>query len=111
MGGIALASSVHVVFVLAFLFGAAQIVLAQTALVSVHAATPDVMRGRVMGLWVLTFQGSSLFGALLSGWLADAVGVRAAMLVGAVALGPAGSVGVVAIRRASWRLGPAAATG
>jgi MFS family permease len=111
VGGLALASSVNIVFVLAFLFGAAQIVLAQNALVSVHSATPDALRGRVMGLWVMTFQGSSLFGALLSGWLADAVGVRAAMLVGAVALGLVGGVAVVAIRRASWRLGPAAATG
>ena len=96
---------------LAFLLGAAQIVVAQNALVSVHSASPDVLRGRVMGIWVMVFQGSSLFGSVLAGGLADAFGIRAAMLVGAVALAAVGLVAVVAIRRASWRLVPTGASG
>ena len=44
------------------------------------------LRGRVMGLWVTIFQGSGLFGALLSGWLAEVLGVRSAMLTGALLL-------------------------
>jgi MFS family permease len=109
VAGLAIASSVNVAFVLAFLLGAAQITLAQNALVSVHSATPDALRGRVMGLWVTCFQGSSLFGSLLAGWLADAFGVRAAMLCSATALALIGLVAVVAIRRASWRLAPVGA--
>jgi predicted MFS family arabinose efflux permease len=109
VGGIALAGSAAVVFVFAFLLGAAQITLAQNALVSVHSATPDALRGRVMGLWVTVFQGSGLFGSLLSGGLADALGVRPAMLVSALALAGVGLVAFVGIRRASWRLAPAAA--
>lgn len=109
VGGIALTGSAAVVFVFAFLLGAAQITLAQNALVSVHSATPDALRGRVMGLWVTVFQGSGLFGSLLSGGLADALGVRPAMLVSALALAGIGLVAFVGIRRASWRLAPAAA--
>ena len=109
VAGIGLAQSTEVVFVLAFLLGAAQITLAQNALVSVHSATPDALRGRVMGIWVMTFQGSSLFGSLLSGWLADVFGVRSAMLLGALALAIIGSLAIVAIRRADWRLTPAGA--
>jgi MFS family permease len=108
VAGIGLARSTEVVFVLAFLLGAAQISLAQNALVSVHSATPDVLRGRVMGIWVMTFQGSSLFGAVLSGWLADLFGVRSSMLIAALVLGLVGSVAILAIRRADWRLTPAA---
>ena len=108
VAGIGLARSTEVVFVLAFLLGAAQISLAQNALVSVHSATPDVLRGRVMGIWVMTFQGSSLFGAVLSGWLADLFGVRSSMLIAALALALVGSVAILAIRRADWRLTPAA---
>jgi MFS family permease len=108
VAGIGLTRSTEVVFVLAFLLGAAQISLAQNALVSVHSATPDVLRGRVMGIWVMTFQGSSLFGAVLSGWLADLFGVRSSMLIAALVLGLVGSVAIVAIRRADWRLTPAA---
>ena len=67
VAGLAMATSVTVVFGLAFLLGAAQITLAQNALVSVHSATPDALRGRVMGLWVTCFQGSSLFGSILAG--------------------------------------------
>jgi len=111
VGGMAIATSAEVVFVLAFLLGAAQITLAQNALVSVHSATPDTLRGRVMGLWVTCFQGSSLFGSILAGWLADSFGVRAAMLFGASALALIGLVAVVAIRRASWRLTPVGASG
>lgn len=107
VAGIAVAGSANVAFLFAFLLGAAQIVLAQNALVSVHSATPDLLRGRVMGIWVMTFQGSSLFGAVLSGWLADAFGVRAAMLWGAISLAAVGLLAVLAIRRASWRLAPA----
>jgi MFS family permease len=111
VAGIGLAQWSTLVFVFAFLLGASQIVLAQNALVSVHSATPDDLRGRVMGIWVMTFQGSSLFGSFLSGWLADLLGVRTAMLAGALALALIGVGATVAIRRADWRVAPAKAAG
>jgi predicted MFS family arabinose efflux permease len=110
LAAIALAQSANAVFVLAFLLGAAQITLAQNALVSVHNATPDRLRGRVMGIWVMTFQASSLLGSVATGWLAQAFGVRNAMLLGALALAVVGALAIVAIRRADWRLSPASSS-
>ena len=78
--------SATVVYILAFVLGAAQIALGQNALVSVHGATPDQLRGRVIGIWVMAFQAASLIGAFLAGVVADLVGVRAAMLAGALVL-------------------------
>ena len=111
LAGVAMAQSTTLVFIFAFLLGAAQIVLFQNALVSVHAATPDDLRGRVMGIWVMTFQASSLFGAILAGWVADVLGVRPAMLAAAFALALIGLAATVAIRRADWRTQPARAAG
>ena len=104
--GLAIVQVVAVAFFIAFLLGAAQITLAQNALVSVQSSTPDRLRGRVMGIWVMTFQGSSLFGAILAGSLAEIMGIRGAMFVGAVALGAVGIVAVLALRRIDWRLAP-----
>jgi MFS family permease len=111
VAGLSLVPSANAAFVLAFLLGGAQITLAQNALVSVHSATPDALRGRVMGLWVTCFQGSSLFGSIMAGWVAEAFGVRLAMLGAAVALAIIGLVAVLAIRRASWRVAPLATAG
>jgi MFS-type transporter involved in bile tolerance (Atg22 family) len=60
-----------------------------------------------MGIWVMTFQASSLFGAILSGWLAEAVGVRGALFAGAIALALVGFVAIYALRRVDWHLRPA----
>jgi MFS family permease len=106
VAGVALAQSTTIVYIFAFLLGAAQISLGQNALVSVHGATPDALRGRVIGLWVMTFQASSLIGAFLAGWFAEMMGVRAAMLAGAFALALVGLAATVAIRRADWRMAP-----
>jgi predicted MFS family arabinose efflux permease len=95
-------------FVIAFLLGAAQITLAQNALVSVQRATPDALRGRVMGIWVMVFQGSSLFGAILAGWVAELAGVREALLVSAGALAVIAILSALALRHVTWRLDPTA---
>jgi predicted MFS family arabinose efflux permease len=108
--GMGLTASHTVVYMLAFLLGAAQITLAQNALVSVHSATPDEVRGRVMGIWVMTFQGSSLFGAILAGVLADLMGVRGAMVAAGCALAVIGLAASAAIRRADWRMAPVVAS-
>ena len=93
-------------FVFAFLMGAAQITVAQNALVSVQQATPDDIRGRVMGLWVMVFQGSSLFGAILAGFMAELAGVRTAFFISAVALGLITLAVAVGLRNVHWRSSP-----
>ena len=110
VAGIGLTTSSTLVYVLAFMLGAAQITLAQNALISVHSATADEVRGRVMGLWVMTFQGSSLLGAILAGVLADIFGVRAAMVVAGFGLAVIGAGASVAIGRADWRMQPVRST-
>jgi MFS family permease len=104
VGLVALAESTAVVYVLAFGLGAAQISLGQNALVSVHGATPDDLRGRVIGVWVMAFQAASLVGAFLAGLVADLVGVRSAMLAGALVLAVVALGATVVIRRADWRM-------
>ena len=49
----------------------------------VQRRIPDELRGRVMALWGLAFLGSRPLAALLDGLVADALGVRAALLVAA----------------------------
>ena len=106
VAAMALVQSSTIVYILAFLLGAAQISLGQNALVSVHGATPDELRGRVVGLWVMSFQAAGLVGAILAGLAADLVGVRAAMLLGAVALALIGLATTAAILRANWKMTP-----
>jgi MFS family permease len=111
VAGVAVANSSSITYVFAFLLGAAQISLGQNALVSVHGATPDEVRGRVIGIWVMSFQASSLLGAFMAGWVAEMMGVRAAMLAGALALAVLGVGASAVIRRAEWRMVPLGAGG
>jgi MFS family permease len=53
--------------------------------------TPDSLRGRVMGLYSLVFQGFFPFGSLAIGFLADIAGARLAIAGGASVCGIAGS--------------------
>lgn len=99
LGLIASVGLVALAFALAFALGFAQILLIQNALITVQGAAPDALRGRVMGIWVTVFQGSSPFGALLAGALASLVGVRGAMLAGSAALVVVGIVAWVALVR------------
>ena len=89
-----------VAFVISCALGVAQVALVQNALVTVQAATPDALRGRVMGLYVTLFQGTQPFGAFFAGWVAEMVGIRGAMLTGALLLGLVVVGGAIALRRA-----------
>lgn len=69
------------------------------ALIQTHV--PDELRGRVMSVYTLIFQGGMPIGALLTGWLADRVSEPAAVL--SCALVMLVVVGVCQIRRPSMR--------
>lgn len=79
-----------------------QMVAAQALL---QSATPDALRGRVMGIYSTVFLGLGPFGALMLGQLAGAFGPRVAVGVGGVGL----LLGGLLFRRASQghALGPA----
>lgn len=61
-----------------------------TANATIQRRVPDQLRGRVMGLYSLIFQGLSPFGSLGIGALASGVGARAAVLCGAAVCGISG---------------------
>lgn len=52
----------------------------------VQSDVPDPLRGRVMALWSMAFLGSRPVTALATGWLTDAIGVRTALVLSAVAI-------------------------
>ncbi|MGA7161694.1 MAG: MFS transporter [Bacteroidota bacterium] len=62
-----------------------------TANATLQMRTPDHLRGRVMGLYSLVFQGFFPFGSLGLGVLANVVGVRLAVASGACICGISGS--------------------
>lgn len=63
--------------------GWAMILFFTTANTLVQSTTPDALRGRVMGIYSLTFTGTSPLGSLQAGYLADQFGAPIAVRVGA----------------------------
>lgn len=61
----------------------AETTFATQGITLLYALTPARLRGRVMSVQVVMFDGSVPFGYLLLGWLAGAFGVAHALLVGA----------------------------
>jgi len=70
--------------------GFCQILFTTGCNTTLQLATPDALRGRVMGLYALAFAGMTPFGALLIGFVAEHLGVR-------VACGFSGGCGLAAM--------------
>jgi MFS family permease len=77
--GIALSATVPLTVVLLLALGVALTAFASTANTALQLSTPDHLRGRVMGLWMLLFAGSTPFGGYLTGFLAEEIGVQEAI--------------------------------
>lgn len=92
-------SIVAVAYAVAFVLGIAQIAVVQNALVTVQRAAPDAMRSRVMGVYVMVFQGSNPLGAAFAGAVAELFDVRVAMLAAAAILGLVALSGAKLMRR------------
>ena len=65
--------------------GAASVTLAASVNSALQLASDPSMRGRVMALYSIVFLGSTPIGGPLSGWLAEAVDPRAALVMAGVA--------------------------
>ena len=76
--------------------GIALLTFNTTANAVMQLSVPSWMRGRVMGLYMLVFAGSSPIGAPLLGWLAEVFGPRSGLIVGGV-VSLAAVTGVVAV--------------
>jgi MFS family permease len=80
--GLALAPSVAATAALLAALGCCQIVFTTGCNTTLQLATPDALRGRVMGLYAVTFAGMTPFGSLLIGTIAEHLGVRVACVLG-----------------------------
>jgi MFS family permease len=81
--------------------GAASVTFAAGVNSTLQISVEPVMRGRVMALYSIVFLGSTPIGAPLVGWLAEAAGPRAGLLVGAAAALLAAAAAAIALARAS----------
>ncbi|WP_166850518.1 MFS transporter [Isoptericola sp. BMS4] len=83
--------------------GLASLTMMTAANSALQVSTDPVMRGRVMALYVMIFQGATPVGAPIVGWIGEAFGPRWSILVGSIAtfLVAAGAT-VWAVRR--WHL-------
>lgn len=61
------------------------------------------MRGRVMALWAIAFQGTTPIGGPLIGWITSAAGARLALATGGLSCALAAALGLWALRRARAR--------
>lgn len=71
---------------LLLLFGVGVSFVMQNSLANtlLQLVTPDAVRGRVMSLYTLTFQGAMRMGGLQAGLVADSIGAPLAVAIGAV---------------------------
>jgi MFS family permease len=79
-------------------FASVWFMTASTAMMQLHAA--PTMRGRVLALQAIVLIGSTPIGGPILGWVSDAAGARAGVVLGGVAALVAAGWGFVAARRA-----------
>jgi predicted MFS family arabinose efflux permease len=80
--------------------GAATVVFPTLANSAVQLNADPQMRGRVMGMWNVAYQGTTVVGALVIGVVAEYLGVRSALAVGGVVAFVAGLAGWLPLGRA-----------
>ena len=110
MAMLAVSPNQTVAFIVGPLIGIASIAFmtASTALVQTEA--DPAMRGRVLALQAMVFLGSTPIGGPLVGWVAERLGARYAIGLGAVACVAAGLWGVTVARRDGVDYRPEVAT-
>jgi MFS family permease len=81
--------------VLLFVLGLSGIAFMASCNTLLQVSAPDELRGRAMSLYTLAFAGTTPFGALIAGTVAEHWGVPAAFLVGGV-------IGLAAVLSLAW---------
>ena len=94
-----LAPSLALELVALALAGAASITFMSTGNSTLQLTADPSMRGRVMSLWFVAFQGSTPVGGPLVGWIMAAFGARAGLGLGAVTCGVVALMGLFALRQ------------
>jgi MFS family permease len=95
----ALAPNLPVELVALALVGGASIAFMSTGNSTLQLAAAPNMRGRVMSLWFVAFQGSTPIGGPIIGWVMAEAGARAGLSVGAVTCLLVALLGLLAARR------------
>lgn len=99
MAVLAAAPSLTVAYPLSVLVGATSIAFMTTSTAIVQLRADPVMRGRVLALQAMVFLGSTPVGGPILGWICEAWGARAGLLVGAAAALGAGVWGATMVKR------------
>jgi MFS family permease len=87
------------------LAGGASIAFMSTGNSTLQLGAAPNMRGRVMSLWFVAFQGSTPIGGPIVGWVMATAGARAGLGVGAVTCLLVAALGLLAARRGMKRTG------
>ncbi|MDX6636818.1 MAG: hypothetical protein QOJ01_329 [Solirubrobacterales bacterium] len=103
----ALAPSLPVEIILLVPLGMASVTFAASVNSHLQLAVDPLMRGRVMALYSVVFLGSTPIGAPIAGWLSEAIGPRAGLVLAGTAALAAAAVAHFAFRRSG--MGEAAA--
>jgi MFS family permease len=94
-----LAPSLALELVALALAGAASITFMSTGNSTLQLTADPSMRGRVMSLWFVAFQGSTPVGGPLIGWIMAAFGARAGLGLGAITCAAVALMGLLALRQ------------
>jgi MFS family permease len=95
-----LLGSVLLSVALLFAAGAGATAMRVSANTSIQLATPPHLRGRVMSVFAIVFEGASPIGGLLAGGLAAAAGGRAALIVAGLTAAILALIGSRVVERA-----------
>jgi len=95
----ALAPSITLELLALFLVGAGSISFVSVGNSTLQLGADPSMRGRVMSLWSVAFQGSTAIGGPIVGGIIAVAGARAGLLVGGVTCFAAAAVGALYLRR------------
>jgi MFS family permease len=87
--------------------GGASISFMSTGNSTLQLAARPAMRGRVMALWFVAFQGSTPVGGPIVGWVMEAIGPRAGLGLGALTCFATALIGLAVLRRMAAARGDA----
>jgi MFS family permease len=100
---VALAPTVLTAAVAGALAGATGIAFLSATMTALQLHSIPVMRGRVMALYSILFLGSTPIGGPLAGWIAQGLGTRWSIAMGAAAALASGLTGLVVLKRREGR--------
>ena len=95
----ALAPMLAIELIALMFVGAANVTFMSTGNSTLQLTAAPEMRGRVMSLWFVAFQGTTPIGAPIVGWVMAVLGARSGLGLGAVTAALVALGGLVALRR------------